>query len=128
MSQKLGCYGCHRAVGRGGTVGPDLSRIGQIRTRSELLESIVFPDLTIAPEYRSLQVAFRDGRVATGLVVRDDPESITLRMTDLSELRIARRDILELAPSATSVMPEGLEKLITRQELRDLLDFLCAQR
>ncbi len=128
LSQKLGCYGCHRAVGRGGTVGPDLSRIGQIRTRSELLESIVFPDLTIAPEYRSLQVAFRDGRVATGLVVRDDPESITLRMTDLSELRIARRDILELAPSATSVMPEGLEKLITRQELRDLLDFLCAQR
>jgi putative heme-binding domain-containing protein len=128
LSQKLGCYGCHRAVGRGGTVGPDLSRIGQIRTRPELLESIVFPDLTIAPEYRAFQVACRDGRVATGLVVREDPESITLRMTDLSELRVARRDIFELAPSATSVMPEGLEKLITRQELRNLLDFLCAQR
>jgi hypothetical protein len=31
LSTRLGCYGCHRAVGRGGTVGPDLSRIGQIR-------------------------------------------------------------------------------------------------
>jgi putative heme-binding domain-containing protein len=128
LSQKLGCLGCHRAVGRGGTVGPDLSRIGQIRTREELLESILFPDLTVAPEYRSVQVAQADGRVATGLVVRDDLESITLRMTDLSEERVARRDILELAPSAASLMPEGLDKLVTRQELCDLLEFLCAQR
>ena len=29
-------------------------------------------------------------------------------------------------PATTSLMPEGLEKLMTRQELRDLLEFLCA--
>jgi putative heme-binding domain-containing protein len=128
LSARLGCYGCHRAVGRGGEVGPDLSRIGQIRTRAELLESIIYPGRTIAPQYRAVDVLLRDGRVATGLVVRDDPDGVTLRMTDLSELRVARIQIEQMKPSTASVMPEGLERLVTRQELRDLLDFLSAQR
>jgi putative heme-binding domain-containing protein len=128
LSQKAGCYACHRAVGRGGTIGPDLSRIGQLRTASELLESIVFPGFTIAPEYRTFQVATRDGRVTTGLVVGDAPDAIVLRTTDLAELRVPRRDIEEMVPATTSLMPEGLEKVMTRQELRDLLEFLVQQR
>jgi putative heme-binding domain-containing protein len=128
LSQRLGCFGCHRAVGRGGTIGPDLSKIGQIRSRAELLESILFPDLTIAPEYRSVQVATRGGKVVTGLVVRDVPDGITLRTTDLAEVRVAREDVEEIAPTTSSLMPSGIEKLTTRQELNDLLEFLSSQR
>jgi putative heme-binding domain-containing protein len=128
VSTKAGCYGCHRAVGRGGNVGPDLSRIGQFRSKAELLESILFPSLTIAPEYRAFQVTTRNGRVVTGLVVRDTAEAIYLRTTDLAELRIARPDIEEMTPSNVSLMPEGLEKTLTRQELCDLLEFLHRQR
>jgi hypothetical protein len=43
-------------------------------------------------------------------------------------VRLARRDIEEMAPSTESLMPAGLEKTMSRQELRDLLEFLCAQR
>src|SRR5262249_43662356 len=107
LSQKLGCYGCHRAVGRGGTVGPDLSKIGQIRTKAELLESILYPDLTIAPEYRSFQVSTRAGKVTTGIIVRDDSDAITLRQTDLADVRIPRSEIEEMAPSTSSLMPDG---------------------
>jgi putative heme-binding domain-containing protein len=128
LSPRLGCYGCHHAVGRGGTVGPDLSRIGQIRTEAELLESILFPDLIVAPEYRTFLVETRDGRVATGLVFRGDPDAITLRTADLAEARIAREDVERMAPATTLLMPEGLEELLTRQELRDLLEFLSTQR
>jgi putative heme-binding domain-containing protein len=128
LSQKAGCFSCHRAVGRGGNVGPDLSRIGQIRTRAELLESIVFPGFTIAPEFRTFQVATHDGRMANGIVVRDDPDAITVRTTDLAETRIPRKDIEAMAPSTTSLMPEGLEKVLTRQELADVLTFLTEQR
>lgn len=128
LSQRLGCYGCHRAAGRGGTVGPDLSRIGAIRTRAELLESVLFPDLTVAPEYRPFLVETRDGRLATGLVVRDDPAAITLRTADLAEVRIARGDVERMTPAAASLMPEGLERLLTRPELRDLLEFLASRR
>jgi putative heme-binding domain-containing protein len=128
LSPKVACYGCHRAVGRGGNVGPDLSRIGKFRTRAELLESIVFPSLTVAPEYRAYQVATADGRVVTGLVVRDTAEAVYLRTTDLAEVRIARKDIDEMTPAAVSLMPDGLEKALTRQQLCDLLEFLSRQQ
>jgi putative heme-binding domain-containing protein len=128
LSPKVGCYGCHRAVGRGGDIGPDLSRIGLIRTQAELLESIVFPSFTIAPEYRAYQVATKSGRVATGLIVRDSAEALYLRTAELAEIRIARPDVEEITPSTVSLMPEGLEKLMNRQELRNLLEFLRRQR
>jgi putative heme-binding domain-containing protein len=128
LSQKMGCYGCHRAVGRGGDVGPDLSRIGQFRTPAELLESIVFPSSTIAPEYRAFQATLRDGRVIVGLIIREAPGAIHFRTTDLSEVRVRRKDIDDMTPSNVSLMPEGLEKSMTRQELRDLLEFLSRQR
>jgi putative heme-binding domain-containing protein len=72
-------------------------------------------------------VQTRDGRVATGRVVCDDPDAITLRTADLAEARIVREDVERMAPATTSLMPEGLEKLLTRQELRDLLESLSTQ-
>jgi putative heme-binding domain-containing protein len=128
LSAKLGCVGCHRAVGRGGSVGPDLTRIGTIRSRAELLESIIFPGVTVAPDYRTVVVATRDGRVTTGLVVRDTPTAITLRTTELAEVAFRRAEIDEINPATNSLMPDGLETIMTRQELRDLLEFLLNQR
>jgi putative heme-binding domain-containing protein len=128
LSPKHGCYACHRAVGRGGNVGPDLSQVGRFRTRAELLESVVFPNLTIAPQYVTHQVTTKDGRAWTGLILRETADAIFLRTTDLAEVRVARKEIDEVHPSAVSLMPEGLERTMTRQELRDLLEFLCRQR
>ena len=128
LASKNNCFACHRAVGRGGTIGPDLSKVGQFRTRAELLESIIFPSFSIAPQYQTHALETRDGRVATGLVVRETVDAIYLRTTDLAELRFARSNVEELVPSAVSMMPDGLEKTLTRQQLADLLEFLCQQR
>ncbi len=128
FSRKLGCYGCHRAAGQGGNVGPDLSRVGRFRTRAELLESLVFPSLVIAPECRTYTITTRDGKVAAGLVVRESAEALHLRSADLAELRIARRDIEEIAPANISLMPDGLDRTMSRQEIADLLEFLVQQQ
>lgn len=128
LAPRNNCFGCHRAVGRGGTIGPDLSKIGQFRTKSELLESIVFPSFAITPQYQTHTLSTRDGRVATGLVVRETPDAISLRTTDLSELHFPRANVEELFPSAVSIMPDGLEKTLSRQQLADLLEFLSQQR
>ena len=128
MSTKVACYTCHRAMGRGGDVGPNLSKIGRIRSKAELLESVVFPSLTIAPEYRLYQVTTKDGRTVTGLIFRETSEALHLRMTDLAEVRIARKDVEEIAPAAVSLMPDGLEKTLSRQQLCDVLEFLYQQR
>jgi len=128
LSQKAACYTCHRAVGRGGAVGPDLSKIGKFRTKAELLESLIYPSLTIAPEFRSFKATLKSGKSAQGLIVNETPDAIVLRTTELADIRIARSDIEELTPSNVSLMPEGLEKSMTRQELRHLLEFLVNQR
>ena len=70
FSKKVGCYGCHRAGGKGGQVGPDLSLVGRFRTNRDLLESIVFPSAAIVPEYRAYAVTTSDGRLSTGMIVR----------------------------------------------------------
>lgn len=128
LAPKHNCYACHRAAGRGGNIGPDLSQIGRFRTRAELLESIIFPSLSIAPQYRAHLVSSKDGRTWTGLVVRESADALVLRTDQLAEIRVGRTDIEELAPVHTSLMPDGLERTMTRQELRDLLEFLCGQR
>jgi putative heme-binding domain-containing protein len=128
FSRKVGCYGCHRAAGNGGTVGPDLSQIGRFRSRGELLESVVFPSLIIAPEFRSYSIAIKNGKSVTGLIVRESSEALHLRTADLAEVRIARTDIEEMAPSNVSLMPDGLDKTMSRQELADVLEFLRQQK
>jgi putative heme-binding domain-containing protein len=128
FSAKAGCASCHRAEGKGGQVGPDLSQLGRFRRPDEILESIVFPNLTIAPEYRTYNLVLRDGRIHTGLVVWETPEALFLRTAQLEEVRVPRKDVEEMVPTNVSLMPEGLERTLTRQELRDLVEFLVRQK
>jgi putative heme-binding domain-containing protein len=128
FSKKAACYGCHRVAGKGASVGPDLSQVGRYRTPRDLLEAIVFPSSTIVPEFRAYVVTTKDGRVVTGLITWESAEAITLRTAQLAEVRVARPDVEDVLPSPVSLMPEGLEKVMTRQELSDLLEFLYAQR
>ena len=69
-----------------------------------------------------------DGRTTTGMIVRETADAVYLRTAQLAEVRLARKDIEQMAPSKTSIMPEGLEKTMSRQELSDLLEFLYSQR
>jgi putative heme-binding domain-containing protein len=128
FSKKVGCYGCHRVGNEGGQVGPDLSQVGRFRLPSDLLESIVFPSSAIIPEFRAYTVAMRDGRLVTGMIVRESTDAVYLRSAELAEIRVARKEIEDLQPSKISIMPEGLEKTMTLQELSDLLEFLHRQR
>ncbi|MCI0464120.1 MAG: HEAT repeat domain-containing protein, partial [Gemmataceae bacterium] len=128
FSKKLACYGCHRTAGKGGDVGPDLSQVGRFRNPRDLLEAVVFPSSTVVPQFRSYIVATKDGRAVTGMMVRESAEAIYLRTAQLAEIRLARKDVEEMTPSPVSIMPEGLDKAMTRQELSDLLEFLYQQR
>jgi putative heme-binding domain-containing protein len=128
FSKRAACYGCHRAAGKGAGVGPDLSQVGRFRTPRDLLESVVFPSSSIVPEFRSYVVSLKDGRVLTGLIARETSDALYLRTAELAEIRVARNEVEDLTPSNVSLMPEGLEKVLTRQELSDLLEFLSRQR
>jgi putative heme-binding domain-containing protein len=128
LSHKVACYTCHRAAGKGGSIGPDLSQVGRFRTARDLLESIVFPSSSIVTEFRSYRITTKAGKVSSGIIMRESTTAIYLRTPELAEVRIARKDVDEMTPSDISLMPEGLEKTMTRQELADLLEFLGKQK
>jgi putative membrane-bound dehydrogenase-like protein len=125
-STKAACFSCHAVGYRGGTVGPDLTRIGAIRTERDLLESIVFPSASFVRGYEPVLVATKDGKSHNGLLRKDTPEEIVLVIAADKEERIARADIEAIEPSKVSVMPAGLDQQLTVRELADLVAFLKA--
>ena len=123
---KASCSACHAIGYLGGNVGPDLTRIGGIRTERDLLESIVFPSASLVRSYESVLVSTKDGKTINGLIRKDAPDEILLATGLNQEVRIARKDIEDIQPSKISIMPAGLDQQLTVQELADLVAFLKA--
>lgn len=124
FGKKAACSGCHAVENLGGKVGPDLTRIGAIRTGTDLLEAIALPSASFARGYRSYLVVTDAGKIYTGVISRESTDTVYLRTADLSEVRIARDEIEVMKESPTSIMPKGLEQRLTPQEIRDLLAYL----
>ena len=124
FGKKAACSGCHSVGDRGGRVGPALSTIGDIRQPGDLLESIVLPSASFARGFRSYTVATESGRVYTGVISRETTRAIWIKAADLSEVRVPRKQVEAIRESATSIMPQGLDKTLTPGQLADLLAFL----
>ena len=120
------CSSCHTIAGQGGKVGPDLTKIGAIRKKRDLLEAIMFPSASFARGYKTWTVVTDRGRVHSGLITRETTDSLVLRKSDLSEVRIFRGSIETLREATASVMPEGLYHRLTNQDLSDLLEYLLS--
>src|SRR5262249_6739249 len=127
-SQKTACVSCHAIGYLGGKIGPDLTKIGQIRTERDLLESIVYPSASLVRSYEPVEVTTKSGKVFNGLVRKDGADEVVLVTGADQEARIARKDIEEVRPGKVSIMPGGLDKLLAPQELADLVAFLKACR
>jgi putative heme-binding domain-containing protein len=125
---KAACVSCHAIGYIGGKVGPDLTRIGQIRNERDLLEAILFPSASFVRSYEPVVVATRDGRVLSGVPRTDAPDEVILATGPNEEARIPRVEIEEIRPGTVSVMPTGLDQQLTTQELADLVTFLKACR
>ncbi|HEX4000755.1 MAG TPA: PVC-type heme-binding CxxCH protein [Pirellulales bacterium] len=123
-----GCFRCHQIHGRGGHVGPDLSTDARLLGRRKLVESIVDPSKEIAPRFIPWRLVTKDGRSLTGLLVTEGPGDLETYSDSAGKLFVLDpAKIAERHPLTTSIMPEGLANLLTRQEFRDLLAFLLQE-
>jgi putative heme-binding domain-containing protein len=128
FGRKAGCTACHTVAGQGGRVGPDLSKIGSIRAGRDLLEAIVFPSATFARGFEPFLIRTKDGAVHDGLIARETPDAIYLFTAERVEKRIPRSSVDVIQQSKVSIMPQGLDNQIGRDELRDLISFLLSLR
>ena len=124
FNDKAACYTCHRVNGRGAEVGPDLSLIGRIRRDRDLLESIIYPSSTIANGFDQFIVVDENGRQYEGVIGRETVDAIYIRRQGKEDVRIARDSIDTMDPHSLSIMPQGLEKQISLEQLRDLIAYL----
>ena len=114
---------CHAIGGAGGQVGPDLASIGASAQVDYLVESILLPNKAIKENYHSLAIATDDGRVITGVKVRQTPDQLILRDGEDREIMVPLASIEEQTAGG-SLMPAGLIETMTRSELVDLVRFL----
>jgi putative heme-binding domain-containing protein len=128
FSKKVACANCHRVGGEGGEVGPDLTRIGAVRAVRDLLESVVLPSSTLAQGYENYLVTTSSGRALSGVIAWDTAEMLGLRDSSGAEIRVQKKTIESVTRQPTSLMPDGLARAMTREELRDLLAFLRSLR
>ena len=117
---KSGCIACHRLGTLGSEVGPDLATVGG-KPPAQLIEAIFDPNRAVEQRYTVTTFVLEDGTVASGLVVADAPGNVTIRMAGGMERVITRAEIEESQQLATSIMPVGLEAVITLQDCADLL-------
>ncbi len=127
-SAKAACIACHSMGYLGGKVGPDLTRIGGVRSERDLLEAIVFPNASFVRSYEPVKVVTTDGRSLTGILKKDAPDEIILSINATEEVRVLRADIETLTPGTVSVMPSGLDQQLSKQDLADLIAFLKASK
>ncbi len=127
-SAKTACFSCHAIGYVGGRTGPDLTAIGKVRSDRDLLESVVFPNASLVRSYEPVIVITKDGRSHNGLIRAESADEVLLATGPNEEMRLPRTDIEEQQPSKVSIMPAGLDKQLTENELADLMAFLRSRR
>ena len=118
------CGKCHAAGADVSPLGPDLAKIGAETTLAHIVESLLDPSKSIRKGYETVSVAMNDGRVLTGMIAKQDDTQIVLRDASnlLQETIVDRRDVEEMVPSKTSMMPNRL--IASLREERDFYDLV----
>lgn len=121
--QDLNCMKCHSVSRAGGQVGPELSALGGSSPIDYVLNSILNPNLAIKEQYVTRSFALASGEVLTGVVVDRNDVRVNLRDADGKILQIPVADV-EQEVEGKSLMPQGLTRFLTREELLDLARFI----
>jgi putative membrane-bound dehydrogenase-like protein len=120
---KKHCTKCHVHSGEGTRIGPDLTGMA-VHPKEELLIHIIDPSRSVEGNFRVFSVVTNDGRVTNGLLASESKTAIELFDAEGKKHAIQRDDIDELVGSTKSLMPEGFEKQMSKDELSNLLEFL----
>jgi putative membrane-bound dehydrogenase-like protein len=122
------CIACHRVGETGRALGPDLTKIGSIRTERDLLESIVFPSSTLSRDYETHLIELNDGRSIMGIIKSHTAEGLAVMDVAGQPHMVEHANMVSNTQLPTSLMPMGLDQTMTEQELFDLIAWLCSLR
>ena len=117
------CSSCHRLQGIGKSIGADLAALKD-RTGKALLTAILDPNRAVEAKFLSYTAVTAAGKSVSGMLLSETGNSVTLVSTDGKEHVLLRKELDQLISSQRSVMPEGLEKDLSRQDIADVIAFV----
>ena len=119
------CGKCHVLFTDGGKIGPNLTSYKRDDLRGMLM-NIVNPSLEIREGFENFVVFTSDGRMLNGFIADQDSRVVVLKGADAQTLIIPREEIDDMQAIPRSIMPEGILKKFTPQQIRDLFAYLRA--
>jgi len=130
-SRAIACSTCHSVGERSDSIGPDLAKIDKKTTDAALVEAILEPSKSIAAGYATLTVQTVDGRIISGLPVKETAEWLVLREASQPEkpISLKKQDIADRQTTKQSIMPSGqVNQLADRRQFVDLVRYLIELR
>jgi putative heme-binding domain-containing protein len=94
----------------------------------KLLNSILDPSAIIEPGFMAYHCTLKNGEQLYGAIATETSASLTLKMAGNLTKSVLRSEIASLKSTGTSLMPEGLEAVMTPQSLADLIAYLKLAR
>lgn len=119
------CAVCHQLNGQGQDVGPNLESVREW-TGEAMLTAILDPNRQAEPKYLAYTATTVNGEPIFGIVAAESGNGVTMKGLDGKDRAILRDDLKSLVSSSRSLMPDGFESAMTRQQLADLMEFLKA--
>ena len=124
---KGACFTCHQLRGEGMIVGPDLSNLIH-RDYAGVLRDIVDPSAVINPDAIGYTVTAKDGSTVTGTRIGETPDELHIAQPGGIIAKLKKSSITKTDTLSVSLMPAGLDKVLTKEELRDLMTYLLTTK
>ncbi|MBK7877723.1 MAG: ThuA domain-containing protein [Planctomycetes bacterium] len=122
------CIRCHAVFGEGGKVGPDLSDVAAKYGPEELLTSVLTPSQRIAEGYNAVAIELTNGSMVFGQIQKETADTLEFYDTNGELKKLDTSDVESRTPSKTSVMPDGLAPLMSKDAFADLFAYLRTLR
>ncbi len=120
---KKNCATCHKIGDVGIEVGPSIADL-RTKTLEQVLIDVIQPNKAIDNNFVSYTVVTNDGVQYVGIIAAETPGSVTLKMPDGKSQSVLKSDIDEMASNGVSLMPEGIERNIPKQDMADVISFV----
>lgn len=118
------CLTCHQTIdGEGVVLGPPTATF-KTAGKDSLLGNILDPNREVAPQYQAYRFTLKDGEVLVGLIKSEDSATVQLQMPGGIERSFPRTEVASMESAGQSLMPEGLEAVLSVEEMADLLAYL----
>ena len=84
---------------------------------------MVLPNRQIAAGFESVLVSLKNGESYAGVLKNENESEVVINLPDTGLLTLKKSDI-QSRQKALSPMPEGMGQILSKQDLRNLVEYL----